>query len=151
MALKIIKEEALKNVTKYSVMAILGMIGYLILNILEVLNPLWDKLIPELQNKTLVNLLGLSIIVIFIMSIYLAWLLFHKSSNKSTNELKPKFGVYWDKEGNPFCPNCKKLLGSPSAKGYAFNCKICKIYVQLIDNKTMDEIPLTYAVKNLPF
>ena len=30
-------------------------------------------------------------------------------------------------------------------------CNICKIYVQLIDNKTMDGIPLTYAVKNLPF
>ena len=24
--------------------------------------------------------------------------------------IKPKFGVYWDKELNPYCPSCKSLL-----------------------------------------
>lgn len=40
-----------------------------------------------------------------------------------------KYGIYWDRDKNPHCPNCRKPVGAygqyQSGKGYY--CKPCKI------------------------
>jgi hypothetical protein len=38
----------------------------------------------------------------------------------------PKFGVLWDKQGNPHCSNCKILLSGSSAANNLLHCPSCK-------------------------
>jgi len=60
-------------------------------------------------------------------------------------KLKPRFGVYWDKEKNPYCPICKKLIATSYHDGKPldpyFICLKCDIIIRLRDERG-NQMPL---------
>lgn len=50
-------------------------------------------------------------------------------------EFKLKYGIYWDSEKNPHCPNCRIPIGSYDKYdvGWGYYCKPCKKIFQLTD------------------
>ena len=64
-----------------------------------------NKLNAQPLSQTIETIL----IVLFWLSILsVAWLIYLLNKIK----LKPRFGLYWDKENNPYCPSCKSLLSN---------------------------------------
>jgi hypothetical protein len=81
-----------------------------------------------LSKEVIVSLL-LASLALNIILVILFWVL-HKKP-----EFKLKYGIYWDKENNPHCPNCKIPIGGydeyQTGKGYY--CKPCGKIFPLTD------------------
>lgn len=58
---------------------------------------------------------------------------------KSKLKLKLKFGAYWDKELNPYCPICekplKRITESEQEYYYDLYCYICEKHICLYNDK----------------
>lgn len=88
--------------------------------------PVLESTLPKaLLVNSLLASLGLNIVVLILF-----WFLRKKT------EFKLKYGIYWDKEKNPHCPNCKIPIGGygeyhTGGKGYY--CKPCGKIFPLTD------------------
>ena len=94
-------------------------IGPVVLPILE----------SSLSKSLLVTLLLASFALNFIFLV-LFWVTRKKS------EFKLKYGIYWDKDKNPHCPNCKIPIGaygSYQSGGKGYYCKPCGKIFSLTD------------------
>jgi hypothetical protein len=65
------------------------------------LAPLWTRLEPQ----TLQRILGLSLLSVLVLLAYVLYL--HR---RLRNKLRIMFGIQWDRQENPYCPSCNKLL-----------------------------------------
>ena len=85
---------------------------------------------PEVLLALLVTSLFLNVVFV--------WAAFAKR-----DALRVKYGIYWDREKNPHCPNCKIPIGAygdyTSGKGYY--CKPCKNIFRLTDVTGKDVDP----------
>jgi len=81
-----------------------------------------------LAKDALVSLL-LSSLALNIVFLVLFWIL-HKKP-----EFKLKYGIYWDKERNPHCPNCKIPIGryADYTHGKGYFCRACNKVFSLAD------------------
>lgn len=67
----------------------------------------------------------------------------HKNETKKLTKLKLKYGIYWDKDKNPFCKKCKKPLSAfYKIKTYGrtmYKCRSCGAFNEIaIDGLIMD-------------
>ena len=89
-----------------------------------------------LKKEVLVSLL-LASLALNIVFVILFWVL-HKKS-----DFKLKYGIYWDSDKNPHCPNCKIPIGGydkyQGSMGYY--CKPCGKIFPLSDSSGNDIDP----------
>jgi hypothetical protein len=84
--------------------AIVGVLGILIGSIYSDLIPIiFPAIIQQLPKPVLLKMLTLAI-VLFVLSLVLSLWIYNQFKTK----LKPKFGVVWDKNKEPYCPACEK-------------------------------------------
>ena len=103
-----IKESAIK----WLLSAIFGILGLLVGSIYSDLIPIiLPRISQELPKVTLLKFLTLAIILVV-----LSWVLSYIIYIYSKTKLIPKFGVVWDKNKEPYCPNCEKPLAKHPAK-----------------------------------
>lgn len=88
--------------------------------------------------------LSLSLVLISLLSISLFVLALKSSKPKFktgvythnvANDLKLKFGAYWDKDKNPYCPGCKTPLSAKEGARYdqTLSCSKCKTDLKLVN------------------
>jgi len=89
-----------------------------------------------LSKEVMVSLL-LSSLALNIVLVILFWVL-HKKP-----EFKLKYGIYWDKDKNPHCPNCKIPIGAYSeySAGNGYYYKPCGKIFPLTDANGNDINP----------
>jgi len=91
----------------------------------------WLKALPAYWLTALVCILSVGI---FLSTAYL-----FKLKSEHSNKLTLKYGIYWDKKKNTYCPVCEKPVsysrhyygGSGFVLGY--HCNPCKRTYQLFD------------------
>ena len=121
-------------------------IGVLIIWVGTKLSPI---IVPAIEGKlpkeTLVSLLlaslGLNLVIVILF-----WIL----NKKSSGEFKLKYAIYWDKDKNPHCPNCKIPIGAYNQyqAGWGYYCKPCGKLFPLTDYSGNDIKP-EQAVREL--
>lgn len=97
-------------------------------------------ILPALEaglSKSLLVSLLLSSLALNIVLAILFWVLRKKP------EFKLKYGIYWDSDKNPHCPNCKiPIAGYASYQtGKGYYCKPCKKIFPLQDSAGNDIDP----------
>jgi hypothetical protein len=89
-------------------------------------------ILPALEanvSKSLLVTLLLASLGLNIVFLILFWLTRKKA------EFKLKYGIYWDSEKNPHCPNCKIPIGAYDEyqSGWGYYCKPCGKIFPLTD------------------
>jgi len=127
--------EELKIGTTKELLAILvpALVTMLVTVWISIQDPLADIVLEKVPRSVLVLLPIVMLLLLALAGLYI----FHLR-----RKLKPKLrialGVYWDRELNPYCPSCQKLLGNyafyPAGlkKGSpGFKCVSCKEIIRL--------------------
>ena len=93
--------------------------------------------IESALSKEIVVSLLLASLALNLILVILFWVL-HKKP-----EFKVKYGIYWDKEKNPHCPNCKIPIGGYGnyGAGKGYYCKPCGKTFPLTDASGKDIDP----------
>ncbi len=99
-----LKQSAQDNVVALSIAAIFSVLTGL-------LAWAWPDVLPKISDAALSiatpkQLLAALCISLFANALLAAFLIFSRSSDP---KLRARFGVYWDKDGNSYCPKCKAL------------------------------------------
>ncbi|WP_345978898.1 hypothetical protein [Sulfurimonas sp. HSL3-2] len=89
-------------------------------------------ILPALEaslSKSLLISVLLASLALNIIFLALFWVTRKKS------EFQLKYGIYWDKDKNPHCPNCKIPIGAYNKyhAGWGYYCKPCKNIYPLTD------------------
>jgi hypothetical protein len=88
--------------------------------------------IPAIESGISVRVLLAIVLLSLLLNLVLAILCWHLAKPK---RLKLRYGILWDKDGNPHCPACKNpgvnygvYQGRPS-----YNCRPCNHVIHLAD------------------
>jgi hypothetical protein len=131
-----ITESIKESTTKYLLSAILGVLVLLIGSIYSDLIPIiLPSIIQQLPKTVLLKMLTLAI-TLFVLSLGLSWVIYIHFKTKFI----PKFGVVWDKNGDPYCPVCEKPLAKHTVKidgkiEAALHCVKCDRSLALITDE----------------
>ena len=81
-------------------------------------------ILPALESSLSKSLLVTLLLASFALN-FVFLLLFWITRKKS--DFKLKYGIYWDSDKNPHCPNCKIPIGAYSEyqTGWGYYCKPC--------------------------
>lgn len=87
----------------------------------------WLKALPEQWLTALVGILSVGF---FISIVYLL-----KVKSENSKKLTLKYGIYWDKNKNPYCPVCEKPVAYDQwqYETWGYYCKPCKFTYELRD------------------
>lgn len=121
-----LKDSILSHAVEASAASIVVVMGFLVNDIAL---PLLPYIEDAISKKSLLSLLVLSLFVNLSLLAFV-WLLARK------DELRLKYGIYWDKNKNPHCPSCKKPLsafGDYGTSGKGYFCKSCSKVIPLTD------------------
>jgi len=118
-----LRELLLSHGVAIAVGCVTGLLLLTMNQIIPVVLPAIEKSVPK---RALLTLLVLSVLVNVLLAIYIIY-----QSRKST--LTPRFGVYWDRNRNAFCPVCMSLMSSYGeyAAGTGFYCTKCEEIIEL--------------------
>jgi hypothetical protein len=88
-------------------------------------------------NKSLLVSLLLASLALNIIFLVLFWIFIKKP------DFKLKYGIYWDKDKNPHCPNCKIPVAGYNEyqAGWGYYCKPCGKVFALTDASGTDIKP----------
>ncbi|HCL57262.1 MAG TPA: hypothetical protein DHW82_09685 [Spirochaetia bacterium] len=126
-----IKEKLFENL---AVKTITGLLIFLIAFIGKwlsgFLSSVWDLAVPTLDSKQTAGVLMISTLI-FLSMIAVLFIVNRQRKKEiislkkqieddQNNKLYPKFGILWDKEGNPYCPNDETPL---TICGHCRKCK----------------------------
>ncbi len=94
----------------------------------------WDKVSEVTPKRALWALLGLLAIAAILECAYIVEL-----RRRLKLKLKPRFGVYWDRELTPYCPSCSKVLvyikdSAAFSHVWGFKCVQCSTFIPLNDD-----------------
>lgn len=95
----------------------------------------WDRVSEVTPKRALWALLGLAVVAVCLLIAYLIQL-----KLKLRNQLKPLFGIFWDRHGNPFCPACSVLMQLDGPSGCLLdkaNCPKCKTSFTIVDPESV--------------
>ena len=112
---EIVKTESIKLILSAIVGAGLLLLGQIGLQLL----PFYESL-KQAISKDLLALLTLIFFLLFLVCLI---------ALRYITAKKLKYGIYWDKQKNPFCPVCKTTighLGKSSSPGFFLTCDKCK-------------------------
>jgi hypothetical protein len=90
-----LKEAVLSNAVAASTASITVLLGWIFSEIAPILLPAIEAVSTK---KLLLSLLGLSLLLNLVL-LALVWLLSKKP------QFRLKYGIYWDKNKNPYCPS----------------------------------------------
>jgi hypothetical protein len=127
-----LKELFLKHTSELLGGLLTLLVGTLFWQIIPLLlSPLWTRLSPQ----TLQRILGLSLLSVAALLAYTLIL-----NRRLRTKLHIKFGIYWDKHANPFCPACQTpLWGYASYQkthGHALRCSKCSGFITIRGDDT---------------
>jgi hypothetical protein len=108
----------------------LGLIVLLLLTVWQAVDPsVWGKVSEAVPKRALWALLALESITICLLVAYAVQI-----KRRTSNRLKPLFGVLWDKDAHPYCPVCSVLMhfNEPSIKLWKATCPKCKTVFTVI-------------------
>jgi len=125
----IIKE----HITKILLSGIFGILGVFLGSMYHDLPQTYLQTILEpIPKQLLLKLLLAATIIIFFL-VALSFFFYTKSKTKLT----PKFGVFWDKNKEAYCPSCEKLLSEYSEHHSPaiceFRCIKCSTSIRLMN------------------
>jgi hypothetical protein len=128
-------EETIKILIKHILEILGGLLALLAGKIyVAISSPFFEILLHRVSRQTLLECTGLSVLILMVQFAYIFYL-----HNKMKTKLIPKFGIFWDKEGNPYCPSlsCKSPLSQYGkyAGGFGFKCMKCNEFIFLRDDK----------------
>ena len=120
------------NMIKYIISLILGVLTYLLLSVYADLLPNILPMLQGLPNTTIAKICIVAIIL-FVLSLVMTIVVYlqHRPT------FKPKFGILWDKNKEPYCPSCKTYLSGYTENppdGYYFWCHSHKDNVFIHNN-----------------
>ncbi|MGZ3789253.1 MAG: hypothetical protein ACXVLQ_12065 [Bacteriovorax sp.] len=141
MTVEIIKNKILERAVELVVAALIVLFGWSAAQIA----PIFIPFLNQIPKNVFIALLLTSILVNGIFGVVI-WIL--ASSNKT--RFKLKYGIYWDKDKNPHCPNCKIPIGAYAKyqAGWGYYCKPCNKIFKLTDAHGNDINP-TQVLKEL--
>ena len=138
-----IKEVLKTHITTATIGVLSGAIGFCLLRLV---GPVWHPLAQYvLPHISVAELLWLSLLLLLSNIATLAFLLSQRKP-----KLQPKYGVYWDKTGNAFCPasSCRSLLVHRNICGFiCVQCNPEKV-IYLMDSWG-DPVSIPKALKEL--
>jgi len=114
-------QELQKKLLEHSVSIVVTLLtGLFLLAGKEIMVLLSPQVLDKLPKKAALSLFLLSLLVNCIMC---AWVIILYRSR----QLTLRFGLYWDKDLNPYCPVCQSPLGAYGdyMTGRGFNCIKC--------------------------
>ncbi|MCU8343686.1 hypothetical protein M2G52_21045 [Vibrio vulnificus] len=99
-----------------------------------VIPALEDHLPKAALVSLLIASLGFNIVLVFLF-----WIL----NRKDSSGFKLKYGIYWDSDKNPHCPNCSKPVSAYNEyfKGWGYYCNSCKELCPVTDHTGADIKP----------
>jgi hypothetical protein len=105
-----------------------------------VVSKIGPAILPALESslsKSLLVSLLLASLALNLVFVVLFWVTRKKS------EFRLKYGIYWDSDKNPHCPNCKIPIAGYSeySAGIGYYCKPCKKVFPLQDSAGKDVEP----------
>lgn len=134
------KYQIVTLLTEKALSLLLGLLGFLFGKILwEIFPVILPLILHRISPRVLLYLLALAIISSLIEISYIFYLL--RQGKRSL-----KFGVFWDKIANPYCPACKNPL--VPIDGYNLKCIKCNSSIRLLD-ADHKIIPIDKAKKQL--
>lgn len=89
-------------------------------------------ILPALENtlsKSIIIKITLASLALNVVFLLLFWV------TRKKPEFKLKYGIYWDSNKNPHCPNCKIPIGAYNEynAGWGYYCKACDKILLLTD------------------
>jgi len=127
------KDITIQFLKKYKMPSIVSgfliFLGGLVIRYHNLVTQLYSNL--KLTEKA--QALVIAILLLVIIGL-IAWcIVLVKSLNKQPN-LYSRFGIYWDKEGNSYCPSCRKMTSNVEWKTY-INQQAKALYCPSCDNR----------------
>ena len=131
----------IQTIKKYAIQSILvslsGIVGLLIGAIYSESIPIFlPIIIQQLPNTLLLKLLLMESLLLLLIFV-IALIQYLKLKNKPIL----KFGIYWDKKKEPYCPVCSKPLSyglfyiqSQEVDAYVFKCINCNKFISCTNN-----------------
>lgn len=133
--LSTIKDKLLERSVETVVAAFVVLIGWIGTQISPIILPALD----QLPKSVFLGLLVASVTLNIFFGIII-WII---ASSEKTG-FKLKYGIYWDKNKNPHCPNCKIPIGSYAyyqTAGWGYYCKPCGKVFKVTDASGNDVKP----------
>jgi hypothetical protein len=109
--------------------------------VIWVCSKIGPEIIPAIESKiskSLLLSLFLASLALNLVLVAIFWVL------QKRPEFKLKYGIYWDSDKNPHCPNCKIPIagyGDYQVGGTGYYCKPCKKVFPLQDSAGNDIDP----------
>ena len=105
-----------------------------------VVSKIGPAILPALESslpKSLLLSLFLASLALNLVFVVLFWV------TRKKPEFKLKYGIYWDSDKNPHCPNCKTPIASYAEyqTGTGYYCRPCKKVFPLQDSAGKDVDP----------
>ncbi|MCK4823768.1 hypothetical protein KA005_48895, partial [bacterium] len=120
-----IKESIMSRAAESVAAAITVLIAWVAYQVAPAILPAIET---ALSKRVILALLLLSLVL------NIVFFLFVRAVSKKES-FKLKYGIYWDKDKNPHCPNCKIPIGGYAKyqTGTGYYCKPCKKIFPLCD------------------
>lgn len=104
--------------------------------------PFYQEL-EKILSKRMLLIMCTLLILLTLLSLYSSYSL--KRQLVELSKLKLKFGLLWDRHGNPHCPACRKPLSKITQYtygigGYCISCQTMAAVDNSLFNKSLDEI-----------
>ena len=135
MILEEIKNKIMNKAVESTVAALVMLLGWIATQVAPIILPALSKI----SSNVFLALLLISVVLNFFFSLII-WNL----ASLTKNKFKLKYGIYWDRDKNPHCPNCKIPIGAYSCyqtAGLGYYCKPCNKVFKLTDASGNDIKP----------
>jgi hypothetical protein len=124
-------ERAKEAVRTHVVNACVTVITLLLAWITSIITPvLWPVVRTAIPPEALFPVLLLSLLINAILGVLLYF-----ATRKEKPALQLRYGIYWDKDNNPFCPVCQKpvIYDDWDPQGWGYYCQPCSKITPLQD------------------
>ena len=123
------KEAAESKIIELFVIAITVLLGWIFSFIAPAIK---NAILAEVSVQVFLPVLLLSLLINLVLLVVLFLVV-----RKHDNSLELRYGVYWDKQRNPYCPVCQKpvLYDDWGVGGIGYYCQPCKQVTSLQDGQ----------------
>lgn len=125
MLAEIAQKVTIDRVVGSLVVGILAGLGWLLAQPLsEALSLFLSKIFPLISRQALLQTTAAMLLCTLILASLAIWL-----TVKLRSKLVPKYGIYWDRQGNAYCPVCQKLISQDVSIILTRSCRLYALAV----------------------
>lgn len=120
------RKKIVNHMAEITTMLVVSLLGFFLHEITTIVQ---QQCVGSLSSRQLLTLIMFSIFLILLLVSLVFYFLIK-------DKLTLKYGVYWDKDKNPYCPCCKKPVHADewvSINGFGYRCNDCNYNVALKD------------------